>query len=161
MSVWIHILKQWKWPWRTESLYSWRHWVSEEITSGILFCQTAYLWTPYSWMWNRRWSLRKGKLVSWKDYKRFCVWYIYTLIHFSKYVYICKQHRLVGSFHCLYSLWVHLVFLRFLALLFRRPVLLVLTCWSFAHGPVPHSLHTLEHLGMNPLFLLFWNVLMT
>lgn len=46
-------------------------------------------------------------------------------------------------------------FLRFLVLLFKRPVLFGLTCWAFLHGLVPHSLHTLEHLGMNPLFLLF------
>ena len=111
MSAWIHILKLWKWPWRTENQYSWKHWVFEAITFDILFCRTVYLWIHYLWMLNRRWNLRRGKLVSLKDYEHFCIWCVCTLIHYSQNMFIFADNTgcLVG-FNCLYLPKVPIVF---------------------------------------------------
>lgn len=110
MSAWIHILKLWKWLWRIENQYNWKHWVSEEITSDILFCQTAYLWIRYLWMLNRRWNLRKGKLVSLKDYKHFCEC-VFKLWSATQNINICECHRFfLFCFNSLY-LCVHIVFI--------------------------------------------------
>lgn len=136
MSAWIRILKLWKWPWRTENPYNWKHWVFEEITFGILFCRTAYLWIHYLWMLNQRWNLRKGKLVSLKDYKCFCEWCFYTLIHYSKYKHLQTTQVFfffIVAFSC-HKFIEYLLLLLVLLLKTLIPFFLYLCVWP---GPPP------------------------
>ena len=53
------VLKLWKRLWRTDTWYSWKHWVFEKITFNISFYQRAYLWIHDLGMLNQRWNLRK------------------------------------------------------------------------------------------------------